>query len=79
MAKFVDCIRCHVCLFDEDAVFVGYDDDTELYLCPDCDAQADSRLDCPHIAEPQRTICPKCGADIPADGACFYCETSPLG
>ena len=24
-----------------------------------------------------RAFCPACGADIPADGQCFYCETNP--
>ena len=26
---------------------------------------------------PARVICPDCGADIPNDGACWYCENRP--
>ena len=30
-----------------------------------------------HQNEPNRIICPDCGADVINDGGCFYCETSP--
>lgn len=31
-----------------------------------------------HNLEPERIICPDCGADIINDGGpCFYCETNP--
>lgn len=49
MTKFVACIRCHTRLFDEDALFVGYDDDIELYLCLECDVQSNPRLDFPTL------------------------------
>lgn len=25
-----------------------------------------------------RVVCPDCGADIPGDGCCWYCENEPL-
>jgi hypothetical protein len=38
-----------------------------LSLLPDPD-------DVPDPIIPDRVICPDCGAEIPNDGACFYCE-----
>jgi len=26
-----------------------------------------------------RVVCPDCGADVPADGHCWYCENRPEG
>jgi len=32
-----ECMECHRSGFDDgDWQFVGYDDDAELYICPDC-------------------------------------------
>lgn len=33
---------------------------------------------CPYCGdEKDRATCPECGADIPADGCCWYCENAP--
>lgn len=32
---------------------------------------------CPYCGDVKRVTCPECGADIPADGCCWYCENMP--
>lgn len=34
-------------------------------------------MECPYCGDLKTVICPECGATIPADGHCWYCENAP--
>lgn len=52
-------------------------------LCNDCFDELGCRYDWMDVdnaddKEAERVICPTCGANIPNDGICWYCENNPI-
>lgn len=75
---------CDRCQNDEKEAFPFhvYDHMGQFWkdLCNGCFEELGCAYDDgPDEGEPDRMICPDCGADIPADGCCFYCENDPRG
>lgn len=54
-----------------------------FYLIPGCGLVCRGKLaqflreNDPDNIQEQRSTCPDCGADIPNDGCCWYCENHP--
>lgn len=85
-----ECMNCHRADFDDgDWQFVGYDDEAELHICPDCQSINISINDALLVRAPQQRTgadtsgqpCPSCGGsgladplEINLDDVCAVCK-----
>ena len=86
MNEMVTCSECGVKVHVDDAeASYNAELDDVFFYCSKCindpaylpAVSDDSDEAIEHTLAEGRAICPVCGADIPDDGSCFYCETNP--